>query len=320
MAHAGMSLVRRIHDLEVDTGPGVVAATLREGWPRWRDQALVPLGGTGTDHAMYRVGTHHLARFPRTEVAARSLTREVRALPRLTGLGVRVPRVDHPGSPGSRYPYPWAVFGWLDGDDAWAAAGSVEDPLGDDLANDVAELVRALRSSPLQDLPARGPGQRGGPLAGVVERAERWLSGAEGPLPRHVDVAAVRSVLDEDREAGDDDLALVPTHGDLIPGNVLVRGGRLAAVLDWGYASLADPALDLVPAWSLFGPRARAVLLERLRPDEGTWRRARANALEQALGGLVYYTPRRHPLADVMDRTLLRVLDEAAGPGGRLPG
>ncbi len=307
-----MSRVRRIHDHEADTGPDVVRATLREGWPGWREQPLRALGGTGTDHAMYRVGTDHVARFPRTDGAARSLSGEAEALPLLTGLGVRVPRIEHLGVPGACYPHPWAVLGWLDGDDAWAARAGVEDPHGDHLAHDVADLVEALRAAPLEHLPTRGPGRRGGPLAGVVERAERWLSGVEGPLPRHVDVGAVRDVLDEDRGAADDDVAYVPTHGDLIPGNVLLRERRLVAVLDWGYVSLADPALDLVPAWALFGPRARSVLLERIGPDEATWHRARANALEQALGGLMYYTPRGHPLADVMARTLRRILDDTA--------
>ena len=46
------------------------------------------------------------------------------------------------------------------------------------------------------------------------------------------------------------------SHGHLIPGNVVVRDGRLVAVVDWGCASLADPALDLVAAWPLLGPVA----------------------------------------------------------------
>ena len=41
------------------------------------------------------------------------------------------------------------------------------------------------------------------------------------------------------------------SHGDLIPGNVLVSGGRLAGVLDVGGVGPADPALDLVAAWHL---------------------------------------------------------------------
>ena len=44
--------------------------------------------------------------------------------------------------------------------------------------------------------------------------------------------------------------------------------------------------------------------------DGATWLRAAGFALEQAIGGIVYYTPRGHPLADVMRRTLDRLLAE----------
>lgn len=92
---------------------------------------------------------------------------------------------------------------------------------------------------------------------------------------------------------------------------MLVRDGRLAGIIDWGYLSYADPALDLVPAWAILDPRARAVFREALQPDEATWRRATANALEQALGAIVYYIPRGHQLGQVMRRTLDRLLREA---------
>ena len=39
------------------------------------------------------------------------------------------------------------------------------------------------------------------------------------------------------------------SHGDLIPGNVLVNDGRLVGILDCGGFGPADPALDLVAAF-----------------------------------------------------------------------
>jgi len=148
----------------------------------------------------------------------------------------------------------------------------------------------------------------------VLRRAHAWLDGEEGPLPSWVDARAVRASLAAAQEVAERapcDEAAVLTHGDLIPGNILVRHGRLTAVIDWGYVSLADPALDLVCAWAVLGPVGRRVLRERVGADDATWERARVNALEQALGGLVYYSPRGHPLADVMGRTLRRVLEDA---------
>lgn len=40
----------------------------------------------------------------------------------------------------------------------------------------------------------------------------------------------------------------VMSHRDLIPGNILVSGGRLTGILDAGDLGPADPALDLVAA------------------------------------------------------------------------
>ena len=41
-------------------------------------------------------------------------------------------------------------------------------------------------------------------------------------------------------------------HGDLHARNVLVRRGRLAAVLDWGDITAGDPSTDLAAVWWLF--------------------------------------------------------------------
>ena len=63
-------------------------------------------------------------------------------------------------------------------------------------------------------------------------------------------------------------------HGDLGPEHLLMRGGRLVGVIDWGDARVGDPALDY--AWLLNGPfadwdigpdlRRRARFYHRLAP------------------------------------------------------
>ena len=75
-----------------------------------------------------------------------------------------------------------------------------------------------------------------------------------------------------------------------------------------GGLGAGDPAQDLIPGWSVLDTDGTAVFREGLGADDESWLRSRGFALEQAIGGIIYYTPRQHPLADVMRRTLGRVL------------
>ena len=156
----------------------------------------------------------------------------------------------------------------------------------------------------------RGPdpsaGRRGGGLATLDEDLEEWLDEAGGL----VDVDAVRGSWQESRAAADWDGRAVLSHGDLIPGNLLVQGGRLSAVIDWGGAGAGDPALDLIPAWAVVDGQAAARFRGAVAVDDDMWLRARGYAPQQALAGVAYHTPRRHPLAQVMGRTLASILPD----------
>ena len=46
-------------------------------------------------------------------------------------------------------------------------------------------------------------------------------------------------------------------HADLMPGNLLLRDGRLSAVIDWGGSGMGDPAVDLMVAWNLLDAAGR---------------------------------------------------------------
>jgi aminoglycoside phosphotransferase (APT) family kinase protein len=100
----------------------------------------------------------------------------------------------------------------------------------------------------------------------------------------------------------------VMTHGDLIPGNVLVAAGRLAGVLDVGGLGPADPALDLVSAWHLLEAGPRRVLRDDLRCGDLEWRRGQAWAFQQAMGLVWYYDTTNPPMARLGRRTLARLM------------
>ena len=93
---------------------------------------------------------------------------------------------------------------------------------------------------------------RGGRLADHDQSVAAYLADAEGMI----DTVALRTLWARLRGTPRDQPD-VTTHGDLMPGNLLVTDGRLAAVIDVGMAGPADPALDLQPAWNLLDVTAR---------------------------------------------------------------
>jgi aminoglycoside phosphotransferase (APT) family kinase protein len=109
------------------------------------------------------------------------------------------------------------------------------------------------------------------------------------------------------RTAGD-----VMTHGDLIPGNVLVSAGRLAGVIDVGGLGPADPALDLVGAWHLLDAGPRRVLRDDLECGDLEWARGKVWAFEQSMG-LVWYYAESNPAMSLMGRrTLQRIMADTS--------
>ncbi|MEM9565474.1 MAG: phosphotransferase [Actinomycetota bacterium] len=323
-------MVEPIHDRETDTGEGVVRALLRRHLPGEAGRPLTPIRSSGTDNAMWRLAgsaRQLVVRLPRMAGAAAAIDRERWILGLLADDGtfpLSVPEVVVAGEPGPDFPHPWLVLGWLDGDDAWATRNRLlaREAAGDDrLAIDLAAAVRAIRSLDGAGGPSRPIGQRGGPIGPVVDEVKRWLDDPTWSAGHHLDVAAVRRAIDEAGEADADPIEPVLVHGDLLPGNLLVgtgrtggpsdrAGPRLSAIIDWGSAALADPAQDLTPAWAVLGHRGRLVFREALGVDEATWLRGRAFELQHAVGAILYYRPRRHPLADVMANTLDQLLGE----------
>jgi aminoglycoside phosphotransferase (APT) family kinase protein len=72
-------------------------------------------------------------------------------------------------------------------------------------------------------------------------------------------------------------------HGDVSGGNLLVRDGRLAAVIDFGCSGVGNPACDVTIAWTLLSGEGREEFRTALSVDSATWARGRGWALWKAL-------------------------------------
>ncbi|SFW83778.1 aminoglycoside phosphotransferase family protein [Amycolatopsis australiensis] len=256
----------------VDTGP--VRRLVDGQFPRWAGLPLTPLASGGTVNAVYRLGDDLTVRLPLTEGGSGDIAKERRILGTLGGLPVAVPAVVAVGEPAEGYPWPWAVHGWLDG--APAREGHA--------ARGLAEFVLAHRANRADGPPAF----RGQPLSTVdtaTRRAIEDLSRTDEPFDPAAALAAWSEALDAPEWAGPP----CWVHGDLMPGNLLLRDGHLTGVLDWATAGLGDPAADLIPAWNLLTADTRQGFRDAVGADDATWARGRGRALSMAVIQLPYY-------------------------------
>ncbi|MGI8577468.1 MAG: phosphotransferase [Nocardioidaceae bacterium] len=78
-------------------------------------------------------------------------------------------------------------------------------------------------------------------------------------------------------------------HGDIQPGDLIGKGRRLAAVIDFGGLGLGDPAPNLAPAWNLLDHSSRTIFRDIIGYDDATWARGKGRVLAPALQGLRYH-------------------------------
>ncbi|WP_369069550.1 aminoglycoside phosphotransferase family protein [Kineococcus terrestris] len=271
----------RFHPDQVPTDADLVRRLLAQQHPRWAHLPVRAVDSFGTDHDVYRLGDDLAARLPKVAFAAGQAVLESSWLPRLAPhLPVALPEHLAAGRPGCGYPFAWSVCRWLPGRAASPATDDTEA-----LASDLAGFLGALHAAPTTGAPARRAGARGGPLA---ER-DAQVRAAVAELGDRVDARAVLRVWEEALDAPGWDGPEVWVHGDPLPGNLLVRDGRLSAVIDWGALAVGDPACDLQGAWNLLGAAHRARLRDDLAVDEAQWLRGRGWVVAQAVVALPYY-------------------------------
>ncbi len=286
----------RLHPDDFALDAALVRRLLAEQFPRLAGLALTEVASTGTVNRLFRLGPDLCVRLPRGPGRDASLARELDWLPRLAeAVSLAVPRPVGAGRPGAGYPSAWALYRWLDGE--VFRRGDVGDKV---VADQLAGLVAELRAVDAGGAPATG--RR--PLA-ELDRATRFCAAALAP---EADPARVEAAWSRALEAPVFTGTGCLRHGDLLPPNLLVTGGRISAVLDWGDVGPGDPAADLVPAWSVLGPAGRAAFRRATGADEGTWARARGYALHQAVLIIPYYRTTNPAFSALAAETVAQVL------------
>jgi aminoglycoside phosphotransferase (APT) family kinase protein len=292
-----------MHPGQLDVTTDLVTRLIRSQFPAWSVLPVKPVTSHGTVNALFRIGDDLVARLPiqpgdPAEVR-KDLEAEADAARCLHAISpYPTPEPIELGEPGEGYPLPWAVYSWLPGTIAYDA--DVAGATG--FAEDLATFVRALRAEPTEGRVFTGP-WRGGVLTTHDDDVADGLERSRGMI----DVDALGKLWADLRttpRTGPD----VWAHRDLMPGNLLAENRRLVGVIDVGTFTVADPAIDLAPAWNLLDADARAVFRTAIGSDDNEWRRGMGWSFAQAIGCLWYYVETNPVMSRTAHHTLTALL------------
>ncbi|MCE6074851.1 aminoglycoside phosphotransferase family protein [Agrobacterium vitis] len=267
-------------------------------FPKFSTLPIVPMMPGGWDNRSFRLGDGMIIRLPSADCYAAQVAKEQHFLPILAQcLPLPIPRAIAMGTPTGNYPFSWGIYGWIDGETALTS--NIEDTSS--FAADLGAFLKTLHSLDGSEGPLAGPHNfyRGGSLA-TYDSETRDAIDALAPFidaslehfqekwkpvfrPEMRNNAELATALWEEALASQWQRPPVWLHGDVAPGNLLIRDGRLAAVIDFGCCGVGDPACDLAIAWTFLDGTASHVFENAVGHDMATWTRARGWALWKTL-------------------------------------
>ena len=265
----------------VSITPQLVRSLIEQQFPQWARLPIVPVEPGGWDNRTFRLGDALAVRLPSAECYAEQIKKERQWLPWFAPqVPLAVPTPLELGNPGAGYPWHWSIHRWIEGEPVSSTSST---DLGT-LARDLANFLAKLQSVDATNGPAPGAHNfhRGGALAVYDEQTRRAIAA----LTREIDASRATQVWDEALSSSWDRTP-VWMHGDVAAGNLLLRNGRLHAVIDFGCCAVGDPACDLVAFWTIFDASSADVFKEALQLDRATWQRARGWAIWKALITLI---------------------------------
>lgn len=253
----------------------LVKRLIARQFPQWSALEVRPVRKSGHDNRTFHLGNEMAVRLPSGADYVPQVEKEARWLPFLAerlSLPISTPVAQ--GRPDFEYPFPWSVNRYLEGETA--EEGLIPDKKA--FAADLAAFLRALQRVDTAGAPVGGRHNfyRGASLAVYDGETQEALDRLKAELPteklRRIWLRALSSQWKRDG---------VWIHGDVAPGNLLVKAGRLSGVIDFGIMGVGDPACDYAMAWTFFDEESRSAFLDGL--DDSTIDRARGWALWKAL-------------------------------------
>ena len=287
-----------MHDGELNINEKIVKQLINEQFPQYSGLPVCKVNSTGTVNAIYKLGEDYCIRLPRLDWAEESLKNEWITLPVISkNVSLAVPQIIEKGSPHTDYPFIWGIYRWIEGD--------IYDNLyadEEETAKALAQFIQELHSVKLSN-DALKAGRK--PLRELDEMTIDAIIKCKGDIDCDKTLKLWQKLQNTKPWNGDP----VWIHADLLKPNLLLTGGKLSAIIDFGSAGVGDPAFDVVAAWTVLSSKTRMLFKNLLNTDDHVWNRAKAYALHQAALIIPYYRKSNPEFVKQAINTIKNVLE-----------
>jgi aminoglycoside phosphotransferase (APT) family kinase protein len=269
----------------------LVSKLINSQFPKWSNLEIKPVKKGGNDNKTFHLGNSMSVRLPSDEVYVPQVEKEQKWLPILAErLSTPISEPLAKGEPSEDYPHPWSVNKWLDGETL--TFENIDN--SNQFANDLGEFLVELQSIDASGGPLAGEHNfyRGGDIA-VYDDEFRDAINNVNTFNKHL-LKEIWELALASEWSGEP----VWIHGDIAPGNILIKNGKLCAVIDFGILGVGDPSCDAAMAWTFFDDSSRKTFKNALDFDAETWNRARGWALWKTLISYNYNKQSNKAVAD----------------------
>lgn len=278
---------------------------IAEQFPEFSHLPITDVEKQGHDNRTYRLGSDMLIRMPTAADYALKVPKEQELLPQLAKcLSLSIPVPIKMGKPSADYPYPFSVYKWLPGKSINLLTLTEQEK--EQLAFDLARFLKELQA--ISDVEGPEPGQHNWWRGNHVSVYDKGAREQIAKLANLIDATPALDLWDQ-ACATKWDKQPVWIHGDFAIGNILMEGGQLSAVIDFGGIAVGDPACDLVIAWTYLSGKARGIFMKEMGFDADTWLRARAWALWKGAFELCQIIDKSSPEARLQKRIIDEVMN-----------
>lgn len=265
--------------IEPNITEDLVQELIAEQFPEYAHLSIKSVKHQGHDNRTFHLGDKMLVRLPSGEEYVRQIAKEHKWLTLLAvKLPLPIPEPIAMGNPSNDYPFNWSIYRWLEGN----SANTVE-------LNDIAlETIAIQLSLFLQSLH-----KFDADIDSAPEVHNWWRAAHTSTYDKETRelINNLKHVIDAEKANSLWQKAIsskwekkpVWVHGDVASGNILLKEGKLSAVIDFGCMGIGDPACDLTIAWTFFKNNSRQVFKNAFNFDTETWNRARGWALWKAM-------------------------------------